>query len=63
MQNPNKGATKNFKFVPSLTDPSLIEIRFEGGGEVPEGLGGLWTVSHAQKAVDQYLELRKPKKK
>lgn len=47
----------------AYTDGFLVRIRFDGGGEVPEDLKGLYTSKlNAQEAIDAYLSTRRVRK-
>ena len=42
----------------------LIELYYEGGGELPPSLQGLYTASGiAMKAADEYIKTRRPRPK
>ena len=54
---------KEFKIRYSKHRPNAYEIYLEGGGEVPQILTGAYTSPGvAQKAIDLYLENRRPRK-
>lgn len=59
-------AKKEFTITPVPGQPTLYEIKYSCGGEVPKMLGGKWT-SHtdAMKRINHYLSAvkRKPSKK
>lgn len=58
------GETKAGKKVGVRPKPNttLLEICFEGGGQLPKGLQGLWTEPQAKNAIEVYVALDHQKK-
>lgn len=55
-------SVKQLKIQPVPQKGSVYQIRYEGGGQVPDKLNGLYTSKQtAQSAIDRY-NLSKPKR-
>jgi hypothetical protein len=47
---------KNLVIIPDTNNSALVKIRYEGGGEAPDALKGLWTNSTtAKQAIAEWL--------